>query len=77
MDKNADNIILVDIGKRIAALRHKKGITLRALADEIDSDNAHVSRIETGKINLTILSLYKISNALGVDISELLPEYKV
>ncbi|MDR6565470.1 helix-turn-helix domain-containing protein [Chitinophaga ginsengisegetis] len=77
MAKNADNIILVEIGNRIAALRNERGITLRALADEIDSDNAHISKIEKGKINVTIISLYKIANALGVDISALLPEYKL
>lgn len=75
MSKNEDNIILVEIGKRIAALRKERNISLRALADEIDSDNAHVSRIEKGKINVTIMTLYKIAKVFAVDISAILPEY--
>jgi transcriptional regulator with XRE-family HTH domain len=59
------------LGLRIKALRLERNMTQNALAIECDFEKASMSRIESGQANPTISTLFKISNALDVKISEL------
>ena len=61
---------LVALGGRIRKLRTRKGLSLSELAYMCDFEKASLSRIELGKTNTTILTLYKISKALEIPISE-------
>jgi transcriptional regulator with XRE-family HTH domain len=56
----------------IRELRKKLGLTARNLAERVGTTEATISRIESGKQNLTQTWLQKISQALGVTIIELL-----
>jgi transcriptional regulator with XRE-family HTH domain len=62
------------MGIRIKELRQKKEMTQNELAILCEFEKASMSRIESGKTNVTILTLRKISNALDVNISELFSE---
>jgi transcriptional regulator with XRE-family HTH domain len=64
--------ILINMGAKIKSTRIKRNITQSKLADLCNTEKASMSRIESGKTNLTILTLHKISTALGTDIAELL-----
>ena len=61
-------------GKKIQELREKQGLTQLDLAAKIegDFDTTNVSRIESGRTNPTLYTLYRIAKALEVDINELL-----
>lgn len=59
------------IGQRIRILRESKGITQQDLAAACNFEKTNMSRIEAGRTNPTISTLYKISQALEVTISEL------
>ena len=59
------------IGKRIKMLRQGKGMSQQALAYECDIEKPNLSRIENGNTNPTIKSLWRISNALGVKLKDL------
>ena len=61
-------------GKRIQELREKQGLTQLDLAAKIegDFDTTNVSRIESGRTNPTLYTLYRIAKALEVDINQLL-----
>lgn len=61
----------IKIGERIRILRESKGITQQDLAAACNFEKANMSRIEAGRTNPTISTLYKISLGLGVRISEL------
>jgi len=61
---------LAILGGRIRKLRTKKGLSLSELAYMCDFEKASLSRIELGKTNTTVLTLYKISKALDVHIAE-------
>ena len=63
--------VYILIGARIRALRQSKGLTQQTLADECDMEKPNLSRIENGNTNPTIKSLWKISNALGVRLKDL------
>lgn len=64
--------LLVLIGKKIKSVRDSKGISQQDLAAKCNFEKSNMSRIEAGNTNLTVRTLLKISQALSVDISELL-----
>jgi len=59
------------IGQRIRELRESKGISQQNLAAVCNFEKANLSRIEAGRTNPTVSTLYKISKALEIKISEL------
>ncbi|MBL0104765.1 MAG: helix-turn-helix transcriptional regulator [Bacteroidetes bacterium] len=67
---------LIEMGKRIRKKRIEKNMSQIELASACEFEKASMSRIESGQINTTVLTLLKISNALGVHISELFIDQK-
>ena len=61
---------LVNLGARIKDLRLKKNISQKDLAMECNFEKASMSRIESGKTNITVLTLYKIISALNADVKD-------
>lgn len=58
---------------KIKELRQQNNIGQQALATALGLTVAAYSRIESGKTQLTINNLFTIAEALGTDISRLLP----
>jgi len=67
----SETILLTQIGAKIKELRTTKNMTQNELALRCNFEKASMSRIETGQTNPTIRTLFKISNALEVQISDL------
>jgi len=65
-----DPKFLNNLGARIKELRIKKNLTQIDLAAQCNFEKASMSRIESGKTNITILTLRKISNAMDIEIIE-------
>lgn len=65
------NLLQIKIGERIRILRESKGITQQDLAAACNFEKANLSRLEAGRTNPTISTLYKISQALEITIAEL------
>ncbi len=61
---------LTNLGARIKELRVKKNISQKDLAMECNFEKASMSRIESGKTNITVLTLYKIISALNADVRD-------
>ena len=59
------------IGKRIIRLREKKGWSQSDLARACIKDRQAIERIENGKNNPTLFTLYEIALALEVSLSEI------
>lgn len=61
-------------GKRIKALRESKGISQVELVGRMNGeiDPTNISRIESGRTNPTVFTLFRISEALEVSLNELL-----
>jgi len=59
---------LSQIGKLIAELREKKGITQTTFAEKLGTTQSVIARIENGEQNLTTEMISKISEALGSEI---------
>lgn len=62
------------VGWRIRAQRRKSGLTLQQLAERVDLDRGHISRLERGEKSPSIGTLQAIARGLGVSISHLLGE---
>jgi transcriptional regulator with XRE-family HTH domain len=66
----SDPKFLVALGARIKELRLKKDLTQNELAILCNFEKASMSRIESGRTNITILTLKKIIKALDVNLIE-------
>ncbi|WP_068839906.1 helix-turn-helix domain-containing protein [Pontibacter akesuensis] len=64
--------LLKALGIKIKEARIAKGLSHVQLASEADIAVSQVWRIETGKVNVTVVTLYAIADALDVSIYELL-----
>ncbi len=60
-------ILVRKVGRRIAELRRKAGLTQEALAEELGVGWRYVSRAERGE-NLTLQTMAKIANVFGVRV---------
>ncbi|WP_350287961.1 helix-turn-helix transcriptional regulator [uncultured Croceitalea sp.] len=65
--------ILKIIGQNIKRIRIEKGLTQVDLVGKIEAriDTTNISRIEKGRTNATIHTLFRISQALQVPLSEI------
>jgi len=62
--------IKLRFGQGVRARRAALGISQEELAMRIDTDQAYVSRIEAGQMNVTLETVEQIASALGVDAAE-------
>jgi transcriptional regulator with XRE-family HTH domain len=60
------------IGSRIKLMRESKGVSQQDLAAICNFEKGNMSRLEAGRTNPTASTLYKISQALNIKLSELL-----
>jgi transcriptional regulator with XRE-family HTH domain len=67
-----DHDFLIQVASKIRLTRMKRGISQADLAQKCSYDKAAMSRIESGRVNLTILTLFKVSKALDVTIQDIL-----
>lgn len=68
-----ENLLKV-IGKKIQENRIKKGLSQVDLVGKMEGniDTTNISRIESGRTNPTIYTLYRISQALEIELSDLI-----
>ena len=66
-----DARFLSRLGARIKEMRSKKGYSQTYLVNHCNFEKASMSRIESGKTNITVLTLKKISKALEVEMTDL------
>lgn len=66
--------ILKLVGKRIKEVRESKGISQVELVGKMQGeiDPTNISRIESGRTNPTVFTLFRIAEALEVSLSELI-----
>jgi len=62
------------VGSRIKELRLQKGLSQVELVGKMEGniDATNISRIEAGRTNPTLLTLYRISLALEISLQEIL-----
>jgi transcriptional regulator with XRE-family HTH domain len=64
------------VGQNFAQIRRQKGLTQEDLEARSGFSQQYLSGLERGKRNPTIITLYELAQALGVDLLELLRPIK-
>ena len=66
--------ILKKVGKKIQEIRLNRGLTQVELVGKIEGeiDTTNISRIEAGRTNPTVYTLFRIAEALEVRLNDLL-----
>ncbi len=59
------------IGSKLRELRISKSITIEQLSFKSGIDTKQITRIELGQINTSIFQIYRISNALSIDLVDI------
>lgn len=60
--------LYIKVGQKIKQARESKGLTQQELAYLCNMEKSNISRIESGRTNLTLKSLYQLSKALSVSL---------
>jgi len=60
------------LGQNMKRIRTKKNMSQGDIARALEVDRGYISNIENGKKNLTLATIQKLANALGVSADELL-----
>ncbi len=68
-----ESTILKELGERIRLVRLSKDMTQSALALNCNFEKSSMSKIESGQVNLSYITLHRISKGLDVHIRHLLP----
>lgn len=60
------------VGQRIIALRKQQGWNQSDLARACNKDRQAMEKLENGKVNPTLYTLYEVAAALKISLSELI-----
>ena len=63
-------------GANLQYFREKAGLSQAALADRMGVDRAHISAMERGQQNVTIITLWHVAEALDVKPAEPLDDQR-
>jgi len=60
------------VGKNVKGYREKLGLSQEALADVAGVHRTYINQVEQGRINISIVNLFKIAKALKIEANVLL-----
>ncbi len=62
--------LIMLIGSKVREIREKKGLTIAQLAFEVGIESKQLIRIELGQINTSLFQIFRITQALGIQMYE-------
>jgi len=54
------------VGMRVRQLRNDAGLTLEQASAQMDIDLKHLQKVEAGQLNVTLVTILRIADGLGV-----------
>lgn len=75
--RNRQSPQLLALGRAIREIRLAKGVSQENLALLAEVDRSYVGRVERGDNNVAVLTLAKLSRALGVSVAKLMQKAKL
>ena len=69
------NELLLKFGQTVRKLRKEQNLSQEKLAELADLHRTYIGMIERGEKNITLLNIYKISQALNITIKELFTNF--
>lgn len=64
-------MITHDFGEKVRKLRTDAKMSQEKFALQIDMDRTYLASVESGKRNISLINIQKISNGLGITLEEL------
>ncbi len=71
MNTDEEIKFIIEVGKKIQAKRKELNLSQETLSFDADIPRNQIGRIERGEINTSLITLFKISKALNIDIIDL------
>ena len=65
---------LMALGERVRAIRHRRGMTRKRLAEAAGVSERHLANLETGQGNASVMLLRDLARALATSIAEIVGE---
>ena len=62
--------VVMLIGSKVREIREEKGLTIAELAFEVGIESKQLIRIELGQINTSLFQIFRITQALGIQMYE-------
>ena len=75
--RNRQSPPLIALGKALRQMRLEKGISQENLALLAEVDRSYVGRVERGDNNAALLTLVKLTKALGTSVAKLMRKAKL
>jgi len=60
------------LGERVRSIRIERGWTQELAAERMQMDLKHLQKVEAGKLNVTLATLLRLADGLGVSVERLL-----
>jgi transcriptional regulator with XRE-family HTH domain len=77
MNNIRDKELLILLGNHIRKIRVEKKMTMEELSYECDMELSQIYRIEKGKVNATVSSLYAIAKGFKISLQELIQDLDI
>jgi transcriptional regulator with XRE-family HTH domain len=71
-----DDLLYIEIGKKIRQFREQRNLTQEELGKTISVSRASIANYENSNQAIYISDLYKIADAFGIDVGDILPSLK-
>jgi transcriptional regulator with XRE-family HTH domain len=59
------------LGLRVRRLRHLRSLTLESAAAKMNVDITHLQKIEAGKVNVSMVTLVRVADGMGLAMIDL------
>src|SRR5215217_50131 len=70
---NPESSFLEQLGQRVRTMRALRGMSRKVLADVSGISERYIAQLESGKGNVSIVLLRRVSNAMGAQLEDLIP----
>src|SRR4030088_1248085 len=72
-DPNPEALFLEQLGQRVRTMRALRGMSRKVLAKVSGISERYIAQLESGKGNVSIVLLRRVSNAMGAHLEDLIP----
>ena len=72
---DSEEEFVAELGRRLRSARHDADLTMKALGERVGISQAQISQIEAGLSTPSLTTLFRLSRALHVKVSELFEDF--
>ena len=72
-DRDPETGFLEQLGQRVRTMRALRGMSRKVLAKVSGISERYIAQLESGKGNVSIVLLRRVSNAMGAHLEDLIP----